>query len=210
MHIFHLPDSSVPHILRSAWDSLGDLQPQAVCMLRDPIHMLHARQREVQAHRRGAWKKSKGCTQGCCLARTRCAPAQGAPALTIRLAVRVSFERLLPGSWLIFLRVPLGLLWLRGGKQTLPITQQFPPSPPVFSGPSPIARRDGAQVSRGPFPSNLPASPVLQPLTPTLALSPSPGAPSGWAPSPSAGSFDSGLEGRRAVCSNPEGAGTRG
>lgn len=64
--------------------TLGDLQSQVVCMLRDPIHMFHAWQREVQTHRRG----------------------------TIRLAVRVSFERLLPGSWLIFLCLPLGLFWL--------------------------------------------------------------------------------------------------
>lgn len=53
-------------------------------MLRDSIYMFHAWQREVQTHRRG----------------------------TMWLAVRVSFECLLPGSWLIFLCLPLGLLWL--------------------------------------------------------------------------------------------------
>lgn len=72
-------------IVEAIWlPTLSDLQPQIVCMLRDPIDMLHAWQREIQTHRHGA----------------------------IWFAVRVSFECLLPGSWLIFLCLPLSLLWL--------------------------------------------------------------------------------------------------
>lgn len=63
-------------------DSLSDLQPQVLCMLRDPIHMLHAWQREVQAHRRGAWKGREGKEglQSFRWVRTPCAPGSPRPS----------------------------------------------------------------------------------------------------------------------------------
>lgn len=74
----------------------------------------------------------------------------GRSVLTVRLAVRVSFERLLPGPWLLFVRRPLRLfrLW-EGGRPRRSDRTAFSPPARCLS-PLPTARR--------PSPANLPAA----------------------------------------------------
>lgn len=112
----------------------------------------------------GPGRKAKDALQSCCLARTPCAPTPDAPSLTIRLAVSVGFECLLPGSWLLFLCLPLGLFWLRGGKQTPAHHTAALSSQPVSAVPSPTARRSsGSLRAFPPQPPSQPSAPTTPP-----------------------------------------------
>lgn len=157
----------------------------------------------------GPGRKAKTGLQSSRLTRSPCIPAQGSCSpspygLLSEWVLNVSSQA--PGS--SFSAFP----WVSSGceeeSRPPPITQSS-----LF--PHPFLNSISDEETELKFPVGLspPASqPALCPnhLAHRLALSPSPGVSSGWSPPPSAGSFDPCLEGRRAVCSNPEGAGTRG
>lgn len=65
----------------------------------------------------GPRRKTKNKLQSFCLERSPAPQPKEPKPLTIWFAVRVSFECLLPGSWLIFLCLPLSLLWLLRRKE---------------------------------------------------------------------------------------------